>query len=278
MTTIAEITKTVIDHRFELARLGQGSRATVLVSQRRARPIVAAIGTMQVNRITRSALEIYCAQRAAAGIAHTTVNQEMSFLQTVLRSAQADGVPVSLTSTPRLKVEAIEKPIPMANAVAKVLELLPAHHADAMRFMATTGISPHELERVAPCDISSQGLHIGQRGGFKVKVAARRRIVPLNKQAREIAVRAMTGRKPEEPMFPRRGATAKALSLVQAREGERISPKTMRSLFASMVAMTEPEHILQPLLGHSPGSPTTRRHYTRSNLASLGQAVSGIAL
>jgi hypothetical protein len=52
-----------------------------------------------------------------------------------------------------------------------------------------------------------------------------------------------------------------------------VTPKLMRQWFASQVAGDAPEHVLQRLLGHSPGSKITRKHYVRSQDEALAQAV-----
>jgi integrase len=273
-----EIIERVLQHRTELARLGQGRLQTISVLRRRSRPLIAAMGDDDINLLVASRFELYMAHRAHAGIAAATINQEMSFTQTVLRWADREKLPVSLTTTPRMKVEATEERIPDMATVASVIDSMPPHHRDAARFMAATGVSPHELERIAPCDIAANELHIGKRAGFFVKVAARRRTIPLNAEAVAIATRVAEGREPTVPMFPRRAAIAKALRRARTRRDANITPKAMRSLFASMVALKQPEHVLQPLLGHAPGSPTTRRHYMRSNNDTLRAAVAGVSI
>jgi integrase len=99
---------------------------------------------------------------------------------------------------------------------------------------------------------------------------------------------ACAGRSDEDVVFPAVAAMQKAirrttadvpLGLNPARlEAANISPKLMRKWFASKVAADQPEHVLQRLLGHAPGSPITRRHYVRSTDEQVERAAAGVTL
>jgi integrase len=92
---------------------------------------------------------------------------------------------------------------------------------------------------------------------------------------------------PDQRVFPTVEAMQKAMERlrnappdgVTVPEGfDRITPKTMRKWFSSVVASADPEQALQRLLGHSPGSRVTRKHYIRSTPVQLRQAVQRLGL
>lgn len=175
---------------------------------------------------------------------------------------------------PTVAVPTTEEELPSDVAFLWVLRAVtPIRHAYALEFMLLTGLSPHEVERARPedYDFERQALGIGMRDDFAVKTASRRRWVPLNARARWLWNYAP---------FPSVAATEKAIQRARGDDmptGARaITPKMMRKWFSSKVAGDVAEHVLQRLLGHSPGSRVTRRHYVRSSAEDAGRAVQGL--
>jgi integrase len=140
-------------------------------------------------------------------------------------------------------------------------------------------------------------LQIGLRNDFAVKRESRRREVPLNEAARIVWFEATAGMMPNTRPFPSVEAmqTAMRREIDALTEGAalakselfghappppgiaRLTPKMGRQWFASrMAADNVPENVLQRLLGHTPGSPVTRKHYVRSSDDQLVQAVEGL--
>lgn len=125
------------------------------------------------------------------------------------------------------------------------------------------------------------------RPDFPVKQPSRRREVPINDRAGLIWFRSASGLATDAHPFPTsmsmQKAIRRAVNLPADRPGipaglAGITPKLMRKWFASKVAGEQPEHVLQRLMGHAPGSPITRRHYVRSSDDQVTSAVAGVKL
>lgn len=139
------------------------------------------------------------------------------------------------------------------------------------------GLSPAELSqlRAGDYDAATNSIGIGQRADFRVKQPSRRRWVPLCEEALALWHQPT---KPFEPPFPRVPAMQAAMSRARASGAPAITPKVMRKWFASQVSGSAPEHVLQRLLGHAPGSKVTRRHYVRSSDSATAAAVVGLSI
>lgn len=262
-----------LNHREALAKLGAGRVQTVAGLRRRARSILAAMdhGDEIDEAMKRSRLELFVAERLHSGIAATTIRQDISLLKSLLAWARDEGVTDHVVRFPTVRAPNTEDELPPLRLITALIAKLPERHADACLFMLATGLSPHELERLGPEDFDLERgvVRIGKRADFFVKVEARRRDVPLNALAMESAERVGYH-------FPSREATAKQLQRVQPKGSRVLTPKVLRSMFASIAASQVPEHVLQPLLGHAPGSPVTRRHYVRSGTKERAAAIAAV--
>ena len=256
------------------------------------------LGHHSLDGLRKSHVELYIGERLQT-CAPVTVAGELSVLRQVLNWCVDEQMLAIRPRMPTVSAPAIEKPLPSDAAFLWVLANVPTQHARALEFMMLTGLSPHELERVQAGDVqevigASIGapiltvLRIGMRADFAVKAASRRRLVPLNGRAQDIWFESTAGIQPTTAPFPRVGAMQKAIRRTiadapielnpVAMVAAAISPKLMRKWFASKVAAEQPEHVLQRLLGHAPGSPITRRHYVRSTEDQAQAAVEGLEL
>jgi integrase len=269
--------------------------------------LYSALGHHRLDALRKSHIELWMGERLRT-CAPVTVRGELNVLRQVLNWCVDEGHLLTKPRLPTLSVPNVEADLPSDEAFLWVLANVPANHAAALEFMMLTGLSPHELERVQVQDVrdvprrlyegESFDLGIGQRPDFAVKQPSRRRWVPLNGRARDVWFEVTAGRHPALPAFPRVDAMQKAirrsiagailpydgthdgiqLAATLAKEVARISPKLMRKWFASKVASQQPEHVLQRLMGHAPGSPITRRHYVRSNEGQGRDAVADLSL
>ncbi len=214
-------------------------------------------------------------------------------LRQVLNWCVDEQLMIAKPRFPTLSVANVESELPADAAFLWVLRNVPVNHARALEFMMLTGLSPHELERVQVQDgpdNHSGLLAIGLRPDFPVKQASRRRLVPLNGRAIILWFETATGLGATVHPFP--GVDAMQKAIVRARGGndfakrglppltgaDRITPKLMRKWFASKVSNDQPEHVLQRLMGHAPGSPITRRHYIQSTEEQGRDAVRSVTL
>lgn len=242
-------------------------------------------GHLQLGTLRKSQAELFVGERLKF-CEPVTVQGEMNVLRQFLNWCVDEE---HLTAKPRLptvKVPNVELPLPPDAAFLWVLTNAPKRHASAMEFMMLMGLAPHELERIQVRDALLTGdpvnfcaVDIGGRPDFKVKQASRKRWIPMNERARVIWHQMAAGLADEDQPFPSVEAMEKAiwrLRLANPRAptgvGD-ITPKAMRKWFASKVANEQPEHVLQRLMGHAPGSKITRQHYVRSSDEQLVGAV-----
>lgn len=276
-------------------------RLSTHVNQGKVAALLAAgLGDHELGALRKSHIELYAGARLQT-CKPVTVSAELDLLKQILAWAIDEKI-ITEQDRPRfptISVPGEEVALPADEAFAWILARLPHHHAQALELMMLTGLSPHELERVETGDYgvmrtveakrSAHGvgeihmaLGIGQRCDFLVKQPSRKRWIPLNGRALLIWTEATMGTAPDCNPFPTVGTMQKAMKRVVRERGlndpppdgaEHVTPKTMRKWFASKVASEQPEHVLQRLLGHAPGSHITRKHYVRSTDEQLVGAV-----
>ena len=258
-----------------------------------------ALGHHQLDGLRKSHIEIWMGERLQT-CAPVTVRGEMNVLRQVLNWCVDEGHLIGKPRFPTLSVANVEADLPSDEAFLWVLANVPEQHSHALEFMMLTGLSPHELERIEKRDAGlfgvgdaiGTGINIGKRPDFRVKQESRRRTIPLNGRAEALWFVASTGLPDHAQVFTSVAAMQKAIRRATVIGGrwtspmrrrgplgaEMITPKLMRKWFASKVASQQPEHVLQRLMGHAPGSPITRRHYVRSSEGQGRDAVASVTI
>lgn len=261
--------------------------------------MAAEIGPCEVTELRKSKIELYAARRLQT-CKPVTVSAELDLLKQILAWAIDEKI-ITEQERPRfptISVPSEEVPLPSEAAFSWILRRLPHHHAQALEMMMLTGLAPHELERLQTRDMGpkpgsmnvagypfEKGLLIGMRADFLVKQPCRKAWIPLNGRAALIWQEGTMGTAPDFHPFPTAAGMQKAMKRVVRKRGlndpppedaEHVTPKTMRKWFASAVASEQPEHVLQRLMRHAPGSPITRKHYVRSTDEQLVGAVGGL--
>jgi integrase len=303
------VTEAVADwrkYREQMVRLRLVAESTYDNQTAIALQLQRALGQHHLHDLRKSHIELWMGERLLT-CSPVTVRGEMNVLRQIIRWCVDEGHLVTPPRFPKLAVPNVEAALPSDEAFRWMLAHVPPKHAAALEFMMLTGLSPHELERVQGQDMrlpplpggGIYALGIGQRLDFAVKQPSRKRWVPCNGRARDIWFEAAAGMSAlTDHPFPKVDAMQKAIrravagAVIEydgsaegleraqriAREALHITPKLMRKWFASKVAGQQPEHVLQRLMGHAPGSPITRRHYVRSSEAEVGAAVTGVAV
>jgi hypothetical protein len=265
-----------------------------------------ALGHHQLDGLRKSHIELWMGERLRT-CAPVTVRGEMNVLRQVLNWCVDEGHLLTKPRFPTLSVANVEADLPSDEAFLWVLRNVPKQHGRALEFMMLTGLSPHELERIQKRDAGffgvggaiGTGVDIGRRPDFRVKQESRRRTIPLNGRAEVLWFEASAGMSDQQQVFPSVAAMQKAIrrtvdacadhepdwakgppivDIQLPTDARAITPKLMRKWFASKVASQQPEHILQRLMGHAPGSPITRRHYVRSSEGQGRDAVASVTI
>lgn len=261
-------------YRQQLVELGQVAAATLSNQRKIAGLWMDELGAIELRELRKSHVDLAAAAWAKRR-SPVTLQADVALLAQFLNWCVDEQLIDQRPRLPTISVASTELEFPSDEAFVWILQhTTPASNAGALEFMLLTGLAPHELERLQPIDYDAKrkAIGIGYREDFAVKTASRRRWVPLNARARRLW----------QPPFPSVDALEKAVQRARAPgmpEGaELVTPKMMRKWFASHLAGDVAEHVLQKLLGHSPGSKITRRHYIRTSAADAAGAVDSLKL
>lgn len=284
-----------IEYRCKLRELSLVAGSTLANQTNIAVMLGKELGDHQLDQLRKSHIELWMGARLQT-CSPVTVRGEMNVLRQVLRWCVDENFLTVAPRMPKLSVPSTEDALPSDEAFLWVLANVPHRHANALEFMMLTGLSPHELERVEVRDMTRSlyqhetKLQIGMRADFAVKQPSRRREVPITSRALLLWREATLGMAEDIQPFPTVAAMQKAIRRATTPANAlgtvpwmpvgaaAITPKLMRKWFASKVAGQQPEHVLQRLMGHAPGSPITRRHYVRSSDDQVTSAVAGVRL
>ena len=275
-----------IEYRCKLRELSLVAGSTLANQTNIAVMLGKELGDHQLDQLRKSHIELWMGARLQT-CSPVTVRGEMNVLRQVLRWCVDENFLTVAPRMPKLSVPSTEDALPSDEAFLWVLANVPHRHANALEFMMLTGLSPHELERLQVQDCDDGLLSIGMRPDFAVKQPSRRREIPLNARADTLWCQWSFARRADVHPWPTVAAMQKAIRRAVNAPADRtgiptglagITPKLMRKWFASKVAAEQPEHVLQRLMGHAPGSPITRRHYVRSSDDQVTSAVAGVRL
>lgn len=280
--TVDDAIKQWCEYRRRCANLGLVQFTTHHNQTQIAQSIIAGLGSIILADLRKSDVDLWMGERLQTH-APVTVRGELNVLRQFLNWCVDEQLLGARPRLPTVQVPATEQALPSDRAFTWALKAVPERHRQALEFMMLTGLSPHEAERVQVRDCTLGHIGIGQRPDFKVKTPSRRRRVPLNERAQLLWLKITGGLRPLDNALPSSCSMQKALARARAADKNappdagRVTPKLMRQWFASHVAEDSPEHVLQRLMGHAPGSKITRRHYVRSSDDQMVAAVGGIS-
>lgn len=283
-----------LSYRSKMAELSLVATSTLANQTAIVAVLAKGLGDNELDQLRKSHIDLWMGARLRT-CSPVTVRGELNVLRQVLNWCVDEGHLLVKPRLPTLSVPNVEADLPSDEAFLWVLANVPEQHSRALEFMMLTGLSPHELERIQKRDAGigffagavGTGINIGKRPDFAVKQESRRRTVPLNGRAEVLWFAGAAGKADGHAIFPTVAAMQKAIRRAVDAPADRpdipvglasITPKLMRKWFASKMAGETPEHVLQRLMGHAPGSPITRRHYVRSNEGQGRDAVADLKL
>lgn len=284
--TLAAVVRQWVAYRARMVDLGLVQASTHANQAAIGDTIIAGLGTVALDELRKSDLDLWVGERLQ-GHAPVTVRGEANVLRQILNWCVDEQMLGARPRMPTVQVPTVEAALPSEAAFLWALRTVPDNHKRALEFLMLTGLSPHEAERLQVrdfrCVVGRPEIGVGQRPDFKVKSPSRRRWIPLNVRSLALWSEITAGLRPVQPALPKGGAMQKALARARIgakkapADAHRITPKMMRQWFASRVAADEtPEHVLQRLLGHAPGSRITRKHYVRSSDKQMSDAVEAV--
>lgn len=236
------------------------------------------LGDVSLPDFNRLVAEKFVANRRRKGVSATTINHELIVVRAVLAHAVELCVIQQAPKIKALPTASHHKEVPDLNMVYSFLVRLPERHRLPFEFSMHTGMSWHEVCQLRWGDLNANrtSAAVGQRDGYTTKTAARVRTVPINKPGRDVLKQAKGNHKPDldELVFPAAVSTRQAMARERRRCDPHVTPGTARKIFATTAAENDmPQHQLQQVLGHAPGSRMTAKHYVGANHRKLEKSV-----
>lgn len=278
--TFAQVSADWLAHKKNLAEHGRLAQSTVRSYKKIIATLDETFGAKDIERVHKKDIETFLAKRHK-GRAASTVNLELTILRAILSFAYEEG---HIAAVPRVKPvddPDVEEPeLPEISRVLKFIERMPDRVRLPLKFSMLTGCSWHEVERLEKRDLdfARKRIRIGYRDDFGIKTAYRKRELPMTPQVAAVLREALPrGAPPETRVFPGAHGGRQVVWRNRRPKDSDLSPAVMRKVFASIAANEVPEHVLQRLLGHAPGSRITRKHYLRSRRSEMERAMSTVA-
>lgn len=289
--TLDEVIEHWLDHQERRVRLGKKRTSTYEKNIYELKPISGFLGRHRVSDLSAWHVEEYQASRLDTGRAARTVNCEVATLrQVLLWAADHKGLP----APPRIEMlplEHVDRFIATPEQVNSLVNALPEPVSSLVLILALTGCRWSEGRglRWEDFDTVNGVFHIRQNAARGLKTKQSRRVIPLTPEAVERLQRLPRA---SEWVFPspRTGrpydTIGKTLDRAVERAGimdgdklAKISPQVLRRSFATWQAGRRiPEHVLQRLLGHKPGSRVTGAYYVMAQDPELHDAMQGLRL
>jgi integrase len=240
--------------------------------RQKARHLLRVIGDATPAReVEANTVDAYCNQRLAEGAHRNTIAKELITLRGALRMALRAGTYTRPLDAVLPKWDAGYEPRTATlspDRVRALLSALPPHRADYVRFCVATGARHSEAASVRRGDIATDHVHLQSTKTRRKGVGDRDvPITPLNAWLLEgITLPLRTWEA---------GSRTRDLAAACKRAGvPRVTANDLRRTYATWLAEAGlDEKLLQRTLGHSPGSPTTRRVYAQMSAQSLGDVV-----
>jgi integrase len=271
--TFAEAAKLWLEEQADRVATGKKRRISLETDAYWMRPLLAMFAASDLANIAPGNFVTYQKARLDAAKSPSTVNSEVALLVRVLTWAAARGllgkVPtVELIPVPRKRVS-----LPTPDEVVRVIEYLPPSIGLLVRFLAETGCRKGEAFALEWSDVDEVNgiVSIRRKAGFTPKTQHSDRDIPIG-GALLSALRAAP--KTTSYVFPGRHgskmtdfdkALARAIRAAGVtRHGEpmHITPHMLRKAHATWQKMRGlDDNLLQPRLGHAPGSRITSRTY-----------------
>lgn len=285
--TLNEVAKRWLAEQADRVATGKKRQSSLEADGYKLKAILANHGALDVSAIGTKDIADYQKRRVEAGCVAPTINAETSLFLQVLRWAQERGLVERLPKVERIPVPVKRIDVPTPQEMSRILDVLPARTALLVRFLAETGVRKAEafsLEWV-DFDAGSRLVAIRRKDGFTPKTRHSDRDIPISPSLAEELAEAQRAARikalkdgTERPtlVFPgrsgsrmvniRRALTSAVKKAKVTRNGEplHLTPHILRKAMATwMHVRGVPDALLQPRLGHAPGSRVTKSVYVK---------------
>ena len=286
--TFAEICKRWLDEQADRVTTGKKRASTLVTDGYKLKALSSKFSTTDVSKIDTKAVADYQKERVEAGCKAPTINGETGILVQLLRWANKKRLVERLPDVEQIPVPVKRVDIPSPQEMNMILDELTPRTALLVRFLAETGCRKSEAFNLEWTDLDEAKclVNIQRKEGFTPKTKHSDRDIPLTaslmadlKEARKEALRAATEEGTTIPtwVFPGKGGVKrvdfrKALATAVKKAGVtrngkplHLTPHVLRKGMATWLHVRGvSDRLLQPRLGHAPGSRVTQQVYVNT--------------
>ncbi len=289
--TFSELSKKWLQAQADRVATGKKRPRSLESDAQRMVHLLAHFGEKDIQRIAAADLVAY-QKKAIATRAPATVNADIRLFKTVMLFAADKDLIGKVPRTDPIPEPRKRLDLPTMEEVRTILSHLPARTSLLVRFLAETGCRKGEAFNLEWTDIRRDEQLViirAKEGGWTPKTEHSNRDIPISKSLMDalmISKRAVADAAKEEGkdapafVFPGRGggrtwdfrkALEKAIEKAKVTRDDKamhINPHMLRKAFISwQKARGLDDAILQPHVGHAPGSKVTAQSYTHLSLA-----------
>lgn len=285
--TFAELSKAWLDEQGDRVATGKKRASTLVTDGYKLKALSAKFASFDVAKIGDKEIVEYQAERVAAGCAPPTINGETGILLQLLKWGHDKGFVGRLPKAESIPVPIKRVDIPTPAEMTKILDALPPKTALLVRFLAETGCRKGEAFALEWSDIdeANELVSIRRKEGFTPKTRHSDRDIPITKSLltalaaarKDERKKALAARvEPPRWVFPGKGGVqrvdfrkALASAIKKAKITRRdaplkLTPHALRKAMATWLHLQGvSDAILQPRLGHAPGSRVTASTYVK---------------
>lgn len=272
----AEVAKEWTDEQVALAKAGHKRASSVDTGAFQLKPLLAFMGTLDLEAITAKKVLDYQQHRTSQGRKPTTINSEVAKLKQVMSWAVDKKLCGAVPKVRLLPVTRRRLDLPSQTEMAQIISQLAPGDALLIRFFCETGCRKSEAFHLQWRDIDAERnlIHIRAKDGFTPKTAHSNRSIPVHPSLVKALLKVRGKRSRTSLVFPGKGGVVRteiekalntAVRSADVKRGDeflRLTHQLLRKAHASWQAMNGlPESVLQVRLGHVQGSRVTQEVY-----------------
>lgn len=285
--TFAEMSKRWLEEQVDRVTTGKKRASTLTTDGYKLKALLPRFGAMDGAKIGTKDVADHQKDRAMAGCAPATINGETSILLQILKWGLEKGFVERLPKVENIPLPLKRTDIPTPAEVARIFDALTPLTGLLVRFLAETGVRKGEAFALEWDDLDADNclVMIRRKEGFTPKTRHSDRDIPVTpalmealKDAKRIAAEKATKKGTDLPswVFPgkegkqrvdmRKALASAIVAAAVKRRGEplKLTPHGLRKAMATWLHVRGvSDAILQPRLGHAPGSRITASTYVK---------------
>lgn len=267
------------DEQVQLVQAGAKRAGSQITAAYQLKPLLAFMGTTDLQAVTSQKVLDYQAHRATEGRKPSTINSEVAKLRQLMAWAVERKLCTTAPKARSLPLRRRRIDLPTIDEMARIISQMDPARGLVVQFLVETGCRKSEAFnlRWRDVDLDQNLIRIRPSDGFTPKTAHSERDIPVHPSLTRALKQSRGKQKADAYVFPGKGGGArtevdKALNTAAKAAGVRrgddfihLDHHTLRKAHATWQAMAGlPESILQIRLGHVPGSRVTQQHYVHA--------------